>query len=41
VALAASAEGLIPVHFNLVRTNVSAAGLKGATTALLVAGVNQ
>lgn len=36
--LNASGSGLIPVHYNFVRVNVSVAGVLGATTALTVAG---
>jgi len=38
---AADQQGAIPVHFNYVRFNCTAPGVKGATTRLNVAGVNQ
>lgn len=41
VALAASGQGAIPTHYNVVRVNVSAGGALGATTDLRVAGVCQ
>jgi hypothetical protein len=40
-ALAASGQGAIAAHYNYVRTNCTVAGAKGATTKLIVAGLNQ
>lgn len=38
VSLAASAQGVVPVHFNLVRANVGTGGALGTGTKLVISG---